>query len=229
MENSNRSKFKSTLVVAPHADDEILGAGGAMARWATEGEQVYVLVVTKGRLPLFSEAYMANVRSEALAAHKILGVKETIFLDFPAAELGSVLDREINAAIGDVVERVRPDRMLIPFVGDIHRDHQIIFWSSMVASRPNKECYPQEILAYETLSETNWSAPSITPQFAPNVFIDISDFLEKKIQALDFFKSQMREFPNERSVEAVRALAQLRGASVHRKAAESFALVRRVH
>ena len=82
--------------------------------------------------------------------------------------------------------------------------------------------------AYETLSETNWNAPYITPGFAPNTFVDISDQLETKISALEAFSSQLRSFPHERSVESARALATMRGSTVSCRAAEAFVLLRRI-
>ena len=98
----------------------------------------------------------------------------------------------------------------------------------MVAARPHQAAYPGTILAYETLSETNWNAPYLSPAFVPNVFVDITDTLETKLEAMRMYKSQLRAFPHERSVEALRALATLRGATVHRPAAEAFVLVRHV-
>jgi LmbE family N-acetylglucosaminyl deacetylase len=118
--------------------------------------------------------------------------------------------------------------VLVPFVGDVHIDHQLIFQSAMVAARPHQAAYPTMILAYETLSETNWNAPYLTPGFLPNVFVDITDTLDLKLQAIAAYGSQLRASPHERSIEALKALATLRGATVHRPAAEAFVLVRSV-
>ena len=107
--------------------------------------------------------------------------------------------------------------MLLPFMGDVHVDHQLIFQSAMVAARPHQAAYPETILAYETLSETNWNAPYLTPGFLPNVFIDITDTLDLKLKAMRMYGSQLRASPHERSVEALKALATLRGATVHRR------------
>lgn len=121
-----------------------------------------------------------------------------------------------------------PDLLLAPHPGDIHLDHQLTFLSSLVASRPHQSSYPATIAVYETLSETNWNAPYLTPPFIPNVFVDITDTLEAKLAAFQLFASQVHPAPHERSVEALRALATLRGATVHRPAAEGFVLVRSV-
>jgi LmbE family N-acetylglucosaminyl deacetylase len=217
-----------TLVVAPHPDDEILGCGGVMARLADAGAETYVAVVTEGRPPAYSSEFVARVQQEALEAHALLGIRETFWLGLPAAELSEIPHASLNAALGKLVGELQPRTLFLPFVGDIHRDHQLIFTSSLVAARPHQAIYPQLVLAYETMSETNWNAPYLTPAFTPNVFVEISDQLERKLDAMRCFSSQIRQPPHERSIEALRALAVLRGATVMRRAAEAFVLIRHV-
>lgn len=220
--------FGRTLVIAPHPDDEILGAGGTMARLAKAGHEVVVAVVTSGRPPAFSAVQVEQVQSEAARAHALLGVRRTLWLDQPAAGLFDMPHSELNAALRKLVLEVDPQTLIIPFVGDIHIDHQLTFLSALVAARPHQAEFPATILAYETLSETNWNAPYVTPGFLPNVFVDVNETLTLKIEAMQMFASQLRPFPHERSVEALNALAMLRGASVHCRAAEAFVLVRHV-
>lgn len=216
------------LVVAPHPDDEILGVGGTIAKFVEEGHLVYVVTITKGYPPDYKENAYIKARQEALAAHRVLGVKETIFLDFPAARLDTVPHRDLNRELVEVCQKVQPDLLFIPFNGDIHMDHQLVFLSAMVAARPINKWAPKTVYAYETLSETNWHAPYLTPSFVPNVFIDISAHLETKIQAMQMYGSQLKPFPHERSEEALRALATLRGSTVSCFAAEAFVLLRSI-
>ncbi|MFB2933861.1 PIG-L deacetylase family protein [Aerosakkonemataceae cyanobacterium BLCC-F154] len=219
---------KKILIIAPHPDDEVLGVGGTMARFAAEGAEVYVVVATKGYPPDFPEELSQIVREQALVAHQLLGVKETQFLPLPAANLDSVPYREINHKLLEVFRNIQPEILYIPFNGDLHVDHQRIFLSALVAARPNGINAPRKIYAYETLSETNWNAPYLTPNFVPNVFVDISSYLEMKIQAMEIYASQIKPFPHERSPETLRALATLRGSTVGRFAAEAFVLVREI-
>lgn len=216
------------LVVAPHPDDEVLGAGGTIARLARTGHAVHVAVVTTGRAPRFDAAGVARVRAEAAAAHAVLGVAQTHWLDFPAAELAEHPHSALNAGLGDLVRSLAPGLVLAPHPGDIHLDHQLTFLSTLVASRPHQADFPATIAVYETLSETNWNAPHLTPAFLPNLYVDISATLEQKLDAFRRFASQVRPPPHERSVETLRALATLRGATVHRAAAEAFYIVRLV-
>ena len=220
--------FGPTLVIAPHPDDEVLGAGGTIAGLARAGHEVRVAVVTTGQPPDYSPSQIAEVRSEAERAHAVLGVRETLWLDFPAARIAETPPRALNAALRELVLRTEPALMLVPFVGDIHVDHQLIFQSAMVAARPHQPGYPRTILAYETLSETNWNAPYLTPGFQPNVFVDIADTLELKLEAMRMYGSQARAAPHERSIDTLKALATLRGSTVHLPAAEAFVLIRTV-
>lgn len=214
------------VVVAPHPDDEILGAGGTIARLTDAKREVHVIVVTRGMEPDFPSELTETVRSEAQQAHEHLGVHTTHWLNFPAARLSDLPHKELNSTIGTLFQDIRPSAVFVPHLGDIHLDHQQVFMSSLVASRPHQAQYPATILAYETLSETNWNAPYLSPAFLPNMFVDITDTLERKLDAFALFASQVRQPPHERSVDNIRALASLRGATVHRPAAEAFVLIR---
>lgn len=216
------------LVIAPHPDDEVFGCGGAMARFASEGAEVIVAIVTKGD-DLFPEERVRQGREEALIAHKHLGVKKTIFMDkFPAAKLDTIPRYFLNGAFEQLIEDIKPDILFIPFIGDIQLDHRIIFEAMMTACRPNGRNVPRKIYAYETLSETNWNAPLISPAFIPNVFIDISNYMELKIRAVQEYQSQLRKYPNERSLEAAKNLAMYRGATACVNFAEAFILIREI-
>jgi LmbE family N-acetylglucosaminyl deacetylase len=219
---------RTIAVLAPHPDDEVLGAGGTITRMASQGHRVHVVVATRGRPPMFQEDAEAALRQEALDAHRRLGVHATHWLDMPAAELDTLAHRDLNHSVGAALHDIAPDEVYVPFLGDIHRDHQLLFEAALVAVRPHHRRSPCAVYAYETLSETNWNAPFLTPGFHPTHFVEISDHLEAKLDALRCFRSQLRASPHERSIEAVRALALLRGATVAVPAAEAFVTIRSV-
>lgn len=216
------------LVIAPHPDDEVLGLGGTIARYASQGHEVTVCIVTKGVLPLFDEQSVQRTRAECRRADKLLGVKETVFLDFPAAMLEDVPRHELNDAILQTVRRTEPDEVYIPHRGDMQLDHKMVVDAAMVALRPKYEHVVKRIYAYETLSETGWDVPNTVNEFIPTVYEDISAYLDKKLEALSQFESQLAEYPNPRSLQAVRALAMFRGATVNVAAAEAFELIREI-
>lgn len=219
---------RTIAVIAPHPDDEVLGAGGTMARLSAEGHRVHVVTVTRGRPPLYTEDVVVECAREAEKAHRLLGVFANHAIDLPAAELDTLPAREVNERVGAVILEIGPDELYLPFVGDLHRDHQIAFEAALVAIRPHWRRAPAAVYAYETLSETNWNAPYLTPAFRPTHFVDISAHLEAKLEALRCFASQLRDFPHERSLDAARALALLRGATVAVPAAEAFVAVRTI-
>ena len=220
--------MKNILVIAPHPDDEVLGCGGIMKKYAEAGDQMYVLVISRGTSKFYSDERIDNVRKEARNAHHILGVKETIFLDFPAPELDTVSISEISKAIADVIKKFNIQIVFLPHRGDIHHDHTIVFNAGLVASRPVEQYSVKEIYCYETLSETEWAAPFGDDAFIPNHFVNVTNQFDVKLKAMECFKSQIRPFPNSRSLEAIEALAKFRGATVGFDRAEAFMQIRNI-
>lgn len=216
------------LVFAPHPDDEVLGCGGTMKKHILAGDNVFVCVVTRGTMPLFPEESVLQVRTEHKKAMSQLGVKEVSYLEFPAVMLEEQHRYEVNKAIDDVVKKYKPEIVYIPHFGDMQKDHAIVSETVMVAVRPRGNYTVKTVLAYETLSETEWNIPHAANMFIPNYFVDITNTLENKLKALSIFKSQVSEFPNPRSLQTIEALAKLRGSNVGVKAAEAFALVRTI-
>lgn len=216
------------LVLAPHPDDEIIGVGGTIAKRTKAGDEVYVCIVTKGQSPMFSVEFVEQGRRECREADARLGVKETIFLDFPAVMLETVPRHEFNGKICELVQRIQPDEVYIPHRGDMQLDHQLVVDAAMVAVRPRGNSYPKRVYAYETLSETGWNIPNTVNEFIPTVYEDISDTLTAKLDAMNVFQSQLAPFPAARSIGAIEALAKYRGATVNVTAAEAFSLVREV-
>jgi LmbE family N-acetylglucosaminyl deacetylase len=217
------------LVIAPHPDDEVLGCGGVIRRFANEGHDVHVAIVTCGWEPLFPEDQVAQVRAEAEAASKILGVRQLHFMDLPVTKLAHLPEHELNGAMGGLIDQTQPKWVFLPYRSDLHEDHKQIFDAAQVALRPQaNRLNVERILCYETLSETHWHAPQAEPAFTPQTYIDITSTLKTKIEAMQAYKSQLREAPNARSIESIEALAKFRGMTVHRMAAEAFVPLREV-
>lgn len=222
--------MKNILVIAPHADDEILGCGATMTKEISKSNNVYVLVCTNahvGAPELFSEELINQVRGEALEAHRLLGVKETIFLDFPAPALDQYPRYKMSNDIGAVIRKFDVDTVYIPHRGDCHKDHAIVHDCAMVACRPLINCPVKHLFAYETLSETEWGEPVAADFFIPVKYNTFSeDEFRKKLDAMSCFKSQLYPFPASRSLEAIEALAKYRGCTVSAIRAEAFEIIR---
>lgn len=222
------------LVVAPHADDDVLGVGGTIARYAAEGHDVVVAILTghgdEGPHPLGPREIWDVVRGEAKRAHEVLGVKETIFEEIPAVGVADQALWKLNKTTMAVMRAVGPDVVYVPFLYDVHRDHRELTHSFSVAWRPCTEMGRKirQVFAYETVSETHWNLPYLEPGFFPNHWEDVSGYLDKKLEALECFESQMRPFPEARSLEAVEALARWRGSQMSLHAAEAFVMIRTI-
>ena len=219
------------LIIAPHADDEILGCGGTIAKYVHQGADVFIIIATdasKSDSTLFSESGIAIVRKEAIEAHKLLGVKETFFLDFPAPALNAFPEYKISLALSEIIKNIRPTHLLLPHPCDLHQDHKAIYRSAIVAARPIGHLKIGNVFCYETLSETEWAPVAANNTFVPNLFIDVSDHFDKKLKAMRCYESQLKESPNSRSLDAISALATLRGATIGVMKAEAFFIERQI-
>lgn len=215
------------LVVSPHPDDEVLGCGGVMKKYAEEGHEVYVLLLTDGSEIRYGDSMIEGLQKEARACGKILGVKEIFFRNLPEQKLDGIPLLDIIREVEAVVEKVKPEIVYTPHQGDINQDHGAVFEATMIAIRAiNKDV--KEIYSYETPSSTEWGVPRADRAFIPNVFVNIENQLEHKIKALNEYKSQIKKWPHSRSNEGVRTVAQYRGMQSHLPAAEAFMLMRKI-
>ena len=109
---------------------------------------------------------------------------------------------------------------------DLNVDHRRTFEAVLTASRPCNAHAPLEIRTFETLSSTEWQSKD-HKQFAPNIYVDIANTIEKKNKALQCYTSEMREYPHSRSFDGVRIQAQHRGLESGLKFVEAFRLIRK--
>lgn len=215
---------KRMTVIAPHPDDEVLGAGATIARFADEGVEVSVLIVSGHLPPLYPPEAFEATRREADEALRILGASSWQFLQIPATMVHQIPVAELNGKISRFVCETNPEVVLLPFP-DRHIDHRTIFDASIVACRPVHLEAPKVVLAYETLSETHWNVPGIEPAFVPEFYVDTSRYMDKKQAALNSYASQIYSAPS-RSVDSCMALARFRGSQNGCAFAEAFKVVR---
>ncbi|MFH0774346.1 MAG: PIG-L deacetylase family protein [bacterium] len=223
------------LVVAAHPDDEVYGVGGTLARHKEAGDETFVCIVTEGCSQQYrdlGEKKLAEIthqkKKEAKESAKILGVKEVFFLDLPDMQLDTIAHTELNGAIESCIKEVKPDILYTHHWGDVNKDHKLVFESTMVATRPGISWQIKRVLLYETPSSTEWNAPLPEAVFLPNVYVDISETLKKKLAAMKAYKSELRPFPHPRSIKAVKTYSEKNGLVVAKSAAEAFRLIREV-
>lgn len=219
--------MKRHLVIAPHPDDETLGCGDTLLRAHAEGDAVYWLIVTGiSEAQGFTAERVESRAAEIDRVSEAYGFSETIRLDFPTATLDAIPMGDMVSAIGQAARRIEPTDIYLPHRRDAHSDHAAVFDAAVSVSKWFRYGSVERVFVYETQSETDFDLSPDSPGFRPNVFVDISDTIDRKIEIAAIFESEFAEHPFPRSFEGMRALATLRGAASGFKAAEAFMLLR---
>ncbi|MBY5947297.1 PIG-L deacetylase family protein [Photobacterium rosenbergii] len=220
---------KSVLIVAPHADDETLGCGGTILRLIQEGYQVSWLLVTgMSEDSGYSVGQIHRRQQEIDKAAAAYQFANTYTLGLPPAQLDALPKGEVIGAVSGVIQSLKPEQIYCVYRNDAHSDHEVVFDAVMASTKSFRAPFVKRILAYETLSETDFGYKPEDPGFRPNVFVDISPFLEKKLEILAYFESEVGPFPFPRSTEALKALAKVRGIQCNAHAAEAFMLIKEI-
>lgn len=221
----------TTLVIAAHPDDEALGCGGTIARWADGGVAVHLAFLADGvgsrkKDQDAGDETLQQRRSAADTAAQLLGARSVHYDDLPDNQLDTIPLLEITQRVEALIHRFRPDTVLTHHAGDLNVDHRRVHQAVMTACRPQRDHPVRTILCFEVASSTEWQPQGSGTPFVPNWFEDISTTLPRKLQALDAYDAEMRDWPHPRSREAVEHLARWRGATVGCEAAEAFVLAR---
>ncbi len=215
----------TTLIVAAHPDDEVLGAGGTIARLTSEGEEVHIAILGEGGTSR-DEGTVTALRRQVAQAAEHLGTPNVSHFTLPDQRFDTVPLLEITQIVESLISMVKPDTIFTHHRGDLNLDHQITHRAVLTACRPIPDAYVRKLYAFETPSSTEWAFGS--PAFAPNVFVGIGAYLQTKISAMQVYESEVRKVPHPRSPEMLGALAFYRGAQAGLSAAEAFELVRAV-
>lgn len=224
-----RLSMKKGLVVAPHPDDETLGCGGTLLRCIEEGMELdWVIVTGMTEEEGFCLEQIEKRQVEIEIVRGKYGFSNVYQLNLPTSKLDTLPMSEIISAVVGAISESKPELIFTPFRNDAHSDHQFVFDAVMAASKPFRNPFAKKILAYETLSETEFGSKPESCGFKPNVFVDINSYLEKKLNILEIFESEIGEFPFPRSRKSVESLAYIRGAQANKYAAEAFMLVKEI-
>lgn len=213
------------LVVAAHADDEVLGPGGTILRHVQAGDEVSVLIACLGKHLSYDPDQTASLHAAATEVGELLSVRLAIGrLPDQALDLISlpdvveVVDREIRAADAELV--------YTHHWGDINRDHRILCEATAVATRPYAAPGVRAVRCFETPSSTEWGTAAGLPPFVPNLFVDVSDTLDAKIHAFSRYQSEVRPAPHPRAPTALADRARYWGSVSGLDAAEPFVVTR---
>lgn len=213
------------VIVTPHPDDETLGCGGTILKHVNNNEEVYWLIITKTGESFGIERQQKRseeIKKVAFDYH----FKKVYNLNFEAAHLDQVATSELVETISEVFKEIAPTIIYVPYPSDIHSDHKAVFDATMACTKWFRYPSVEKVLAYETLSETDFTINPDANSFRPNVFVNIKDYLDKKIEIMKIYESEMSDFPFPRSEKAIRSLAYVRGAASGFEAAEAFMLLK---
>lgn len=222
---------KKVLVVGAHPDDEVLGCGGTIAKYIQQNDEVFCLILGEGITSRYGrvkglQKALKELKLEAMHASEILGVKTVIFKDFRDNCFDTIPLLTLIKAVEEIKEEIKPDIIYTHHQGDLNIDHQLTLRAVLTACRSLSGETVREIYSFEAASSTEWSSPHAQNVFIPNVFVDISETFEKKIEALKAYKNEMREYPHPRSPEALCAIGMRWGSIVGCEKAEAFELIR---
>ena len=219
---------KIVLVIAAHSDDEALGCSGTILKHIDNGDSVHLLFMTDGVGSRSEKQNNSKISlSNAKKAAKIFGVRTFTNLNYPDNSMDSISLLDVVKKIENKIAEIKPEVIYTHHIGDLNVDHQVTHKAVLTACRPVPGFSVKKIYAFEVLSSTEWQTPGIDT-FCPNVFIDISSYINKKKQILEVYSDEMRQKPHSRSVNNVINLNQIRGNSVGVDYAEAFILIRMV-
>jgi LmbE family N-acetylglucosaminyl deacetylase len=217
---------KRNLVIAPHPDDETLGVGGILLKKKFEGESIGWLTITSmGQKQGWTKDKVKNRQNEIAQITKFYDFNFVHHLDFPATLLDTVPRSNLVTEISNAINDYRPTDIYLPNRSDIHSDHLVTFDAAMSALKWFRYDAIERIYSYETLSETEFSTDRARI-FRPNVFVDITDYLDSKIKAMELYVGEIGNFPFPRSAEALKSLAMVRGSTSGFYYAEALELIK---
>ena len=222
----------TVLCIAAHPDDEVLGAGGTLARHAANNEDVHVCILSDGVTSRYDDTDAANEevkqrRDRARDASKTLGATVSLY-SFPDNSFDTVPLLDIVKTIEGEIREHTPEIVYTHHYGDLNIDHELTCRATVTATRPLADSSVDRVLAYETLSASEWSVPDTSNAFQPTSFVDISSDLDAKLDALTVYENELREPPHPRTVGTVRKNAEVWGAKAGLEAAEPFEVLREV-
>jgi LmbE family N-acetylglucosaminyl deacetylase len=219
--------MKKVIVISAHPDDETLGAGGTLLKHVNEGDQINWLIVTdvfeeEG----FSKERVLTRKEEIEIVSKMYGYKNVYKLGYPTMKLNDTVLFDLVNKISKIFQELKPEIIYVMNRSDAHSDHRIVFDSVMSCTKSFRYPYIKKILMYECLSETEF-APIIPERvFQPNYFVDITNFIEKKVEIMKMFVSELGEHPFPRSIKNIESLASYRGATIGVSHAEAFQMIK---
>lgn len=225
--------MKKVLVIAAHPDDEVMGLGGTIAKLSAQGVECHLLIVTDGSSSQYRDSdhlheIIEAKKQETKECSGLLGFKSIHYGELPDMKLDKTPHIVINQVIEKVIDELQPDTVFTHFWGDVNRDHQEVYKSSLVAVRPVMGQVVKEVYCYKVPSSTEWTPNKADTMFMPNYFVDIEKFAEQKYKAFACYSTELRDYPHPRSIQYLRETDKTAGLRVGLLSAEEFVLLRKL-
>lgn len=218
----------NVLIVSPHPDDETLGAGGTICRYINEGHKVFWLNITTMRNSgLFTEEVIQYREKQIRDIDKFYGFEKKYQLDFPTTKLEEINTSKAIEEISKIINEVKPEVIILPDYNDAHSDHKYVFDWCYACTKTFRYPYVKQVMTMEILSETDFGRPE--NPYLPNYYVDITDYMENKLEAIKIYDTELGEPPFPRSLKNIEALASLRGATAGVMYAEAFKVLKCVY
>jgi N-acetylglucosamine malate deacetylase 1 len=220
----------NVLAISAHPDDETLGCGGTLLRHRSQGDTISWVVTTQAHSPQWSNEVIERKAAEVQTVADAYSIKNLFKLGFRTIRLDTVPLEEIIHSLRKVIEEVRPEVVYLPHHGDVHSDHHAVFQGTLSVLKAfyMRSLGVRRVLSFETLSSTEAAPPLPYRAFIPNVYVDITPYIDRKIEVMALFSSESQPDPLPRGPSAIRALSRFRGSTIGVEHAEAFALVREV-
>jgi LmbE family N-acetylglucosaminyl deacetylase/predicted acetyltransferase len=222
------------LVVAAHPDDEILGVGATIAKRIKEGDLAYALILAEGQTSRWDKREYADktkvfeLHRDTYESAQVIGYKEVFFGNMPDNRMDSFELLDIVKIVEKYINIIHPDIIYTHHYGDLNIDHMLTYRAVKTATRPIAGFIVKQVYTFQTVSSTEWNFGNKGELFSPNVFIDISNTIDLKNEAMRKYKTELREFPHPRSIEMLDAVAKYWGGVSGTQYAEAFELVRSI-
>ena len=217
--------MNKVLVIAPHPDDETLGCGGSLFRHKKEGDKLFWLIITNLHLKEgWSKRSIKQRDDEIRKVSESYQFEEKFILNYKTTKVDIYPIADIIEEISIILKKIGPQVIYMPYANDVHTDHYITANAIQSSIKWFRCPSINKVLMYETLSETNFNFFGFS-KFNPNVYLDISKYINQKIETMNIYSSELGIHPFPRSEKVIKAQATLRGSQSGFEAAEAFQLV----